>query len=390
MAQRLSSLHMLRDGVGPGATQGFISYLREDNEDFGGVVDEIWHSLSALFEAQTGQRIEFFLDRESIGWGEDWRARIELSVRNATVFVPIITLRYFNSQACLDELLAFEATARSLGVTDLILPIVLFGADQIRDEDERPEVRLIARLNYKSLEDAWRAGYDSSEWRRALSDCAKSLAVALRRSEDALASSEGRELENSGRSALPAPATLGDDEIDETFDLEAMTAQMGKVTAKLEEATTIFEELSAAASVLENQEEVKQLSRPELSARLLMAARNMSDPALRLEKAGSETEAAMLEVDPQLREFVRQMARLSIPDAQVQLRELIESVTSGNAELAEVEAGIAEFIEMARFISLMNVSIRKSLRPAIRGLRSLESALRIFTGWRELASRPQE
>ena len=121
-------------------TEGFISYRRDDNADFGGVVDEIRTIIPAIFESRTGQRLELFIDREGIGWGEDWREKILTSVKQATVFIPVVTLRYFNSSACMDELLAFEATARNLGVTDLILPIVLFGAEQIsKDDDVAPD-----------------------------------------------------------------------------------------------------------------------------------------------------------------------------------------------------------------------------------------------------------
>src|SRR6266545_1859182 len=89
--------------------QCFISYVRNDNTDFDGVVDRLRASLGARFEATTGIPLHIFLDRESIGWGERWREKIFDSIAGSTLFLPIITMRYFNSSMCRDEFLAFHA-----------------------------------------------------------------------------------------------------------------------------------------------------------------------------------------------------------------------------------------------------------------------------------------
>jgi hypothetical protein len=107
---------------------GFISYRRDDNLAFRKVVDQLHADIGNTYEARTGRVLNLFLDRESIGWGEDWREKIQTSVQGATVFIPIVTMRYFTSQACRDELFAFHEAARNLGVTELILPIILMGA----------------------------------------------------------------------------------------------------------------------------------------------------------------------------------------------------------------------------------------------------------------------
>jgi len=296
-------------------------------------------------------------------------------------------LRYFNSSACMDELLAFEATARNLGVTDLILPIVLFGAEQISKDDERPEVKLITRLNYKSIEAAWVAGYDSAEWRRAMSDCATSLAAALARSEEALAQAELASVEPSDgtpQSALPSSSSV--EGVDDDFDIDSMTQRLAGVTSKLEEATQIFEELSTIMTeAFGDQDELQRLTPAQTNARLLSAAQDMKGPALRLETAGAEAEAGLLALDPELRELVARLSTFTLPEAQEQLDGLLAGTQSFDG-VDDVDATIGQFIEMIQFISLMNVNVRKSLRPAVRGLRSFQSAFSIFRGWRELGS----
>ncbi len=88
-----------------------------------------------------------------------------------------MTMRYFNSDACRGELLAFHSNAKQMGVTDLLLPIILTGANQITADDQREEVRLIEALNHKNIEQAWIAGYDFPEWRRIVFDGSSDLSV---------------------------------------------------------------------------------------------------------------------------------------------------------------------------------------------------------------------
>lgn len=140
---------MSDESIPESVTDCFLSYKREDNEDLGGVVDRIRADLSGWYAAHTGKSLRVFIDRESIGWGEDWRQKIRESVERATVFVPAVSMRYFTSQNRREELMSFYNNAEQLGVTELLLPIVLMGEDQIRADDPREEVRLIERVNHK-------------------------------------------------------------------------------------------------------------------------------------------------------------------------------------------------------------------------------------------------
>ncbi len=125
--------------------QGFLSYSRDDNVAMNNIADEIKSRIEGLYRAKTGRRIQIFVDRHDIGWGEDWRERIAESVRSATAFIPLVTMNYFNRLACREELMAFYNSARILGVTDLLLPIVLAGSRSISDSDPREEVRVIGK-----------------------------------------------------------------------------------------------------------------------------------------------------------------------------------------------------------------------------------------------------
>lgn len=369
---------MSDEGIADAPARGFISYRRADNDEFGGVVDELAKSLKGVFEARTGRRLELFVDRESIGWGEDWRQSIEVSVRRATFFFPIITMRYFTSQACVDELTAFEATARQLGVTDLILPIVLFGGDVISEEDDRPEVQMISRLNYRSLEAAWEAGYQSPEWRKFVNDRAKELATYMSAAEASLATLEAK-------SASRQVAEEAGENLPETeFDVFELNERVETIGIAIDAVTELLDQLSQSASALDSAA-MEGLSPSQVNARLLSAAHEMTAPAKSLEAAGKEAESSIRELDPLLRQFMAELSSLNIPSAIAQ-RQAFADALSKVQDLGGAQAQINELTQMIQFVSLMSVGFRKALRPAVNGLRSMQTAMRMYEAWRELAA----
>lgn len=82
------------------------------------------------------------MDRESIGWGEDWRTRIQDGINAAMVFIPVISMNYFyESSSCREELTAFYAKANELGPTQLILPLIILGRDLITERSDDANIR---------------------------------------------------------------------------------------------------------------------------------------------------------------------------------------------------------------------------------------------------------
>jgi hypothetical protein len=165
----------------PVTYQCFISYTRSDNEDHDGVVDRLTRELAGRFEAATGSKLEVFYDRDSIGWGERWREKIADAIDGSTLFMPIITMRYFNSPNCRDELSAFLSAAAKKGEPDLILPIILTGEDKITSENPDPLIRAVAELNCQPIYREFEAGYESSEWKKRIGALVEGLKDALAR-----------------------------------------------------------------------------------------------------------------------------------------------------------------------------------------------------------------
>lgn len=359
------------------AVRGFISYTRKDNEDYTGVVDHLKQSLEGRFHATTGRQLDIFVDRDSIGWGQDWRARIRESVQSATFFIPVITMRYFESKACREELLAFHEYAKELNVEALILPLVLAGADQISADDPRDDVQMIERLNYKNIEAPWLAGYSSPEWSRAIHGMVGALKKNLELAESALAVLEDAAAEKTGKAEA-----VGDDVDGElsdfsalTTDLEAMTQSMPRVQSAVEGFVSATKAVSGTA--------LSNLPPAQRQAALVRVAHQLRGPAEDMSVAGGELEQRALRADARLRAVADELRSIDAPMAEEQLGKLLGSV-SGMADLEKMVAQLGNLVQVLRFAAVTNVTMRRSLQPAIAGLQSLTNAIGTIRSWRQI------
>jgi DNA-binding XRE family transcriptional regulator len=164
----------------------FISYSHIDDEKMA-FADKLKSDLEYYAMANRGRKLTVFLDKESIKWGDEWQTSIRQSVLGATAFLPIVTFSYFQSSWCREELLLYYQNARSVGVTELILPIVVFGHSALSSNSDDEVARIISERQYKDLQSAFLEGPGSNEWRRALLDVANNLVDVVDSAERRLA-----------------------------------------------------------------------------------------------------------------------------------------------------------------------------------------------------------
>lgn len=368
------------------ASSGFISYRRDDNRAFRGVVDQLRDDIANTFEARTGRNLSLFLDRDTIGWGEEWREKIRASVESATVFIPVVTMRYFTSQACRDELFAFHEVAKRLGVTQLILPIVLMGAENITREDERPEVRLIESLNYKSIEVQFRAGFDSPEWLSIIDEIVRDLITSLQAAEESLIAA-GRSAEN--RLDSPSVASTGElgetgaDDQEPPLGFTEFSGAFEEVTALTETATETMGQLGEVANEFFGGVDFESMPPKQMTILLLRSATAFAEPAKLLEQQGKELETRVTEIDASLRSLIRELRSIDNPQATGLLAELLSGFESVD-DMGETNEQMESLIGTLQFASVMSPGLRKSLQPAIRGIRAFQTSARTFGSWRDL------
>ena len=61
------------------ALSGFWSYVHADDEAEGDRITLLAEKLVAEYEMITGEKIELFLDKDGIEWGEKWRDKIDVT-----------------------------------------------------------------------------------------------------------------------------------------------------------------------------------------------------------------------------------------------------------------------------------------------------------------------
>jgi hypothetical protein len=154
----------------------FWSYAHEDDQLDGGSILRLAERLKAEFALVTGQSLRLFVDRDGIGWGDEWRSRIASALVETTFFIPILSPRYFTRPECRRELLDFHAQAASIGVTELILPILYVTVPDLRDDNADEAVALVARMQYEDWTNLRLADVASADFRRAVNSLAGRLA----------------------------------------------------------------------------------------------------------------------------------------------------------------------------------------------------------------------
>ena len=367
---------------GSAASRCFISYVRQDNIDFAEVVDRLSSNLRGRFEASTGRQLEVFIDREAIGWGQDWRQSIRESVLAATVFIPIVTMRYFTSDACRNELLSFYSNADSLGVKQLILPVILSGAEFITAEDSREEVRLIESLNYKNLEPAWLTGYDSPEWRRTIAAMVSELSSALASAESALAAQESA----GGGGAAAGGSPLASEE-DGAGAPEADVLALGERFDELaQKSRDLIGAMTAFAEAVNDGfsgPDIQALSAQQQRARLIRAAAEIRVPAETFYSRAAAFEQVVSMADAELRGIIDELRSIDYPDAQQQVSTLA-STFSDAGDLNTFLGQLDQMAAMLQYASLINVSLRQAIAPGIRAMQATRGAIATAESWKDL------
>lgn len=117
----------------------FLSYVHSDDKY--GHITKLRELLGDEARMAIGAEFDIFQDRKDIGWGQNWKQRLEASLDSVIFLIPVVTPSFFNSEHCRGELQRFLEREKSLGRNDLIFPVYyidtpLFNEDELRAADE--------------------------------------------------------------------------------------------------------------------------------------------------------------------------------------------------------------------------------------------------------------
>ncbi|MFI6096942.1 toll/interleukin-1 receptor domain-containing protein [Lentzea sp. NPDC051213] len=307
----------------------FLSYARQDDVvmDFVGPFAD---SLRHYAYADRGRSLEIFVDRSSIGWGEQVQPAIRASVRSTTVFLPVLTRRYFDRPYCREELFLFYNQAFVDGVCGLLLPVVLLGNGFLTEDNPDLAVQLVVERQFRSVREAWIEGPASAAWRRTMLALASELVDRVEAAERAL---------------VVAPAVA---HVDVAAELARFSDDVSAVMAAASAVVGEFQDVLASGADV---------------ARLAPAA-------VRLQDAGRRFERRAFEVDRALR-----------------AADVVESF--GVASLDSLAAGVEALLESTRRGEAAHVPLRRLMAVFREGLTALRSGLCVVESWGELPNTGQ-
>jgi TIR domain len=361
---------------------GFWSYVHKDDEAEKGRIAQLAHDLVEQYEMITGETINLFLDRDSIEWGDNWRARIDDGLLNAAFFVAILTPRYFTSKECRRELQTFAREARRLGIADLILSILYVDIPAL--DADPPQDELMALIKPFQWSD-WRelrfADPNSSEYRQAVAEMANRLANASR---DAIAA----ELPSTVDAA--SPSSESEDGIAEEPGLiDILAAGQTEMQAVGITSAAMSDEMNTFNSfVVKATEDIKRSDQEGRGpvGRLAIAkelAQNLTQPADRFLELANEYTSKMYDADRGTMTLIS-MAEDEIernPDSKDTVCEFFK-ITTATAQTAQLLATtLGQFSEGIT----QNEKISRDLRPPLQtmkhGVAIVMEASSLAEGW---------
>jgi hypothetical protein len=347
----------------------FLSYAHADDEEYE-FVDALKKTLEHSCFSECGRRLEIFLDREAIGWGNDWRGEIADSLGNATVFIAMISLQYFDREPCREELQAFYSAASSLGATRLLLPLVMFGKSRITSESNDHLVRLVESLQHIDVQDAIVSGPGTREWRTTMLDVARRLVAAVEDAETNVQNRDSGANEHVLRD-LYARVQAG------LTDFAAQTKEFGRNTDDL------------ITLLRANTERMYGGPREEARISAVVLAPEFEVIALDMQRAGGLMETTISAVDVTLRRYYSLAMDVGSEEEKRLAQREIDGLAEQSSAIRERMDGISRFFETIQPMEARNALVRKSLRPLRMGMNSLHVVFAIAESWSRIG-RPQE
>jgi hypothetical protein len=371
------------DMAGEGAT-GFWSYTHDDDAAGDNAIIRLARNVIAEFGVLTGESLELFVDRDSLEWGAAWEERLERALVGATFFIPIITPRYFQSQACRKELLKFRAEAHRSGLEQLLLPVYWVAVREL-DADGTPTddaIALVAARQWEDLRGVRLVDESSAEYRTAVNRLATRLADIT---EQLTVTAAG------GASASPLPGVNGEtDEENEPGLVEILAAGEEAAPRLSEILDAMSEQISLIGSLMERATE--EMARADargagFAGRLTATerlARSLSEPSDTIAELGSEYAGVLVTLDPAVLTLL-DAAREASPEDAEPAAEFIDSIQGLGENADAALSSLSELVSAADEAATLSRTVRQPLRRMRAGLQGVLDGKSIIEEWKRRA-----
>ena len=384
--------------------QVFLSYAHVD-DDTAQFAEALQRGLETMVTGMSGRPCEVFRDRKSIKLGEDWQQAIREGVANSMVFIPVISGNYLKSDPCREEFLLFRQAADAAGVLRLLIPVVLLGFASLKSAKDDAIASYAKDHQSIDYSGAWVEGTDGPAFRKVLLNLVTRIIEATEATDEALADAEEGQIRNNTQQLVAGtPGTGeaneldgvalathevrtssdGDDEDDDELGLVEAAEQLSALMENIQETTGQMGRDLSQLGDIESAPEGDHLTTADLTKYYVRVAQKFKGPANRIGEAGARTLRDVQDVDSLLRRTVHMLDLPELADQRKQfLGEMAKGVSEYN-ELEEVVDQMSDLLTKMRVAEVTSASIRRALRPARSGIKSMGDAVTIMVSWQEL------
>jgi TIR domain len=364
--------------------EGFWSYVHADDDAEGGRIVQLAEDLVTQFEMLTGEDIDLFLDRDSLEWGDVWRAKVDGSLASVAFFIPVVTPRYFKSAECRRELNFFARRAEQLGIKDLVMPILYAPVPELNDDPPSDDLMvLIKDFQWEDWTQLRFAERTAGDYRQMVAKMASRLAAANVAAEQSTATQNAIEIAAAEDETDTAPGI-----IDRMAQAEEVIPAWGDtITAIGQEIVQIGELLQDATGEME----AGAAKGKGLAARLTVlrhVAKDLEAPANKVQQLGHQFASQLHDVDQGIRTIIEiapaQLEsdgdRSEVCDFFRTVREMVDSADEGLGALQGMIDAIKPILSMSR-------DLRAPMRKLGGGLTLMTEGREVMREWLELIDR---
>jgi TIR domain len=375
-----------------GHSAGFWSYVQADDEAVGGAILQLAQWISAEYEMLTATPLELFVDRQDVQWGDEWQLRIDQAIAGTTFFIPIVTPRYFESDACRRELVRFTGTARSHGLGELLLPVHYVDVPALADDSPADDaVRLIKDTQWVDWRELRLSDPTGSDFRRGVNDMARRLAQITER-VTAIPDRSPARVDDEPEGQPDGDATPG------LVDLLAEgEAALPVMTDSIEAIGNEIVQIGSIMNAATGKVEAADSRYGSFAARLVIArevASELDPHADRIQELGRKYGTALVEADPGVQAMLVGMEdemfatpELVDPDDRATALDYVRSVQDLANGMREGIKSLRDFLEILEGLSRLSRDMRRPASRMKAGLQGLVDGQAVIDEWARRASR---
>lgn len=364
-------------GSGEVRSSSFWSYVRDDDTALFGKIGDLRDDLRRVYKLMTGENIEIFMDRDDIGWGQQWAQVVGYGITRTVFMIPIVTPSYFRSDACRDELLRFSSICARRDLSDLILPVVFTGLDRISVGSDDEVVRIVAETQYKDFTNVWPYERGGEEWMLAVRDLVEGLVNAEKRVDERLVE-VFEAVEQSSPDLLDPDDPGSDSEMGMAEYAVALVPAIEAANRDLRAAVERFREfVDVLVSTPLGGDSAGAADPRQFQAQIAVTANTVKEPAATLESAGATALQSTSEADKLITGMLQSLSGMHD-------KRFVRSFREAMGDPREVASAVDQMDEMIRQLTdveRLSSVLRKELRPARRGMQFIRNSGKLFLGW---------